>query len=775
MLTLAIPLTAGFLAGGRNPYAQCILFGLMAAALALSGETCRLPTRLGYVFTALLLLGLVSLLPRTWFALPEWRAVMEHDFGVPKMPTLSPQPWILLEEWFLLATCAVWLSLCAGAVFQEKHRRFLLQGLTCGIAGMALLALTLKWFSGDSFIARIYAQWRGNKEIFSLFPNRNHFASLCASGVLLAAVCCRDAWLRKRWFGSLYWAICVAPLFAAVMATQSRGGLLILSLGLIAWVSALVMRRFTLRRVGLAAVVILTLTTAVMIAGRSVFERFTRSMNEISLFNSDARFHVFRDTARMLSKHPVFGIGLGNFDNVFPRYQTYSNHVARFIHPESDWLWLGSEMGVPALLLALAAVSIFVIAALRGGKKNESGTDRHLRVGALVASCMTLIHGLVDTPMHLMAPGLTAFLLLGISIRRDSQPTNAGISRHLRHVACTGLILLSANSWATGTGRPWWPSGSATLISRSRSWSLISDNQPGKALPIIQEVIQWEPMGWEGYFLRAAAKIKLRQPPAGILQDFATARYLEPNSGPLCWNEAELWLQLDPSYAISAWREAMRRETAEATNYYYTILRRLPEYPNLRQAIRSLGNTPSLKVLYLCIAGNESDGRSVIDDVLREDPELVSLSGYDQYRFFLMWSRLGDRDKVLEALSSNPNWRKSGWVVLSDHLASKNNFKAAYDLALEYVIPPHRREEAISDDVDKLRRDHLFNPGDIKISFDLFEAQRKAGLKRDAITTLEQLVKNPEAKRSLYELALLHAEMGDFKTAWTEIRSYSGY
>jgi hypothetical protein len=166
----------------------------------------------------------------------------------------------------------------------------------------------------------------------------------------------------------------------------------------------------------------------------------------------------------------------------------------------------------------------------------------------------------------------------------------------------------------------------------------------------------------------------------------------------------------------------------------------------------------------------------VIEDVLHEDPVLASLSEYDQHRFFLMWSRFGDRDKLLEALSSNPKWRKTGWVVLGDHLASKNNFKAAYDLAMEYVTPPPGREDAATDDVDKLRRDHLFNPGDLKISLDLFEAQRKAGLKLDAITTLEQLVNNPEAKRkSLYELARLHAEMGDSKTAWMEIRNYSGY
>lgn len=764
------------MAGGRHPYAQSIQFGLMALALVSCGRTCRLPTGLGYVLTALLLLGLAGFLPRTWFTLPEWRVAMEQDFEVPKMPMLSPQPWITLEEWFLLATCAVWLAFCAGAVFQEKHRRFLMQGLACGIAGMALLALTLKWFPVDSFIARFYADWRGNKEIFSLFPNRNHFASLCASGVLLAAVCFRDAWMRKRWFVSVFWAACAVPLFAAVMATRSRGGVLILGLGLVAWMAALVVRRFTLRRVGLAAAVILTLTTAVMVAGRSVLERFTRSMNENGLFNSDARFHVFQDTARMLSHHPVFGIGLGNFDNVFPRYQTYSNHVARFIHPESDWLWLGSEMGVPALLLALAAVGILLFASLRAGCKNESRTDRHLRSGALVAACMTLIHGLVDTPMHLMAPGLTAFLLLGISIRRDSQPTNAGMGKHLRYIACAGLVLLSANSWATGTGRPWWPSGSATQVLRSLSWSLISENQVGKALPKIQNVIQWEPMGWEGYFLRATVQVKLRQTTAGAQQDFATARHLEPNSGPLCWNEAELWLQLDPSYAISAWGEAMRRETENTTNYYYTILRRLPEYPNLRPAIRSLGNTPILKVLYLAVAGNDSDASGVIDDVLREDPELDSLSEYDKYRFFSTWSRWGDRDKLLQTLSSKPVWRKAGWIILADQLAAKDNFKAAYDLALEYVTPPPRQENVSTDDVAGLRRALLVNPGDLKISLDLFEAQRRAGLQRDAITTLELLMKNPDARRrSLYELAPLHAEAGNYAEAWRDIRNYSGY
>ncbi len=774
IVTLAIPLTAGFLAGGRNAYAQTILFGLLAAALALNGRTSRLPTGLGYVIAALILLGLTSFLPRSLFTLPGWRITMEHDLGVPIMQTLSPQPWVTLEEWTLLAASAVWLTFCAGATFQENHRRFLMQGLVCGIAVMAILTLMMRWFAADSFIRRFYEEWRGGEEASSLFPNRNHFASLCASGVLLSAVCFRDAWARRSWFASTLFAVSATPLFAAVIATRSRGGLLILCIGFLTWVTILVFRRLTFRRVGIALAAILVLTTAIMLTGRNVLEHFSHSMAGTNLFNSDARFPVFQDTVRMMLNHPLMGIGLGNFENVFPRYQTYTNNVARFIHPESDWLWLGSEMGIPALVLALAAVGIIMNSSLRYRIRNESRTSRHLRIGALIASCMTLIHGMVDTPLHLTASGLTAFLLLGISIHRDNQPSELGIVRHLRYAACAGLCLLSVNSWATGMGRPLWPSASAAQDMHRRAWTMIADNQAANALALTQTAILWEPMSWEGYYLRASARLMRGEPSATALQDFAIARYLEPNSGPICWKEAELWLKYDPPYAISAWREAMSRETAEATNYYYAILSGLPKYPDLRSSVRTLAKTPSLKVLYLCIAANESDAQGVMDDVLSNDPELTLLTEYDKRRFFICWARWGNREVLFEKLSNHPAWRKAGWMVLGDSLASKNNFKAAYDLALEYAVPPPRRENVATDDVDSLRRALLFNPSDLKIGLDLFEAQKKTGLKRDAITTLEQLVKNPEAKRRcLYELALLHADAGNYTEAWRELRTYS--
>lgn len=776
ILTLSVPLVAGLLCGAKLPWMRGVVFGLMAMAIIVTGKGRYLPKWSAIIFTGLSAWGLTGLLPLSWFRTPDWRLTMQEDFGFVQQSTLSPQPWVTLEAWTLLIGGIIWVIFCVGTGFQEKHRRFLLRGLAYGITVMALLAITMKWGGEQSPLEQVYRLLKDPRypDQFGLFPNRNNFAGLCAAGFLLAIMMALDAWQRRQFTSSVLLTLCAIPDFVAVMDSSSRGGVLLLATGTVTWLVTLLSRRQSKQYFSVAAALLLIIGSSILLFGKPVVQRFIATVQENSL-TKDARVHVFHDTLMMLSEHPIFGIALGNFEHVFPHYQVYTNNYNRFIHPESDWLWLAGEMGVIGLILALLAAGILVTAAMRRGRVKASSTDRHLRHAALIVAAITAIQGLVDTPAHLLANAFTALLLLSLATHRDKVPVPKLSTRLFTTIILLiGAMMISINSWATSMSHPLWPSRSAAFKLRTQAQSQMNLNDPAAAYALLPKAIEWEPMAWDGYFIRACLRLQLGQSSEIALQDFARARFLEPNSSNLCMLEATFWLNHDPSYAVQAWREAMRREPATALNFYHAILPQLIIHPDLREAVRSLATTAALQIQFLSSTGNSSDFKLILDDLLSHNSNLDQVSAYDQFRLFRLWSQWGNREELIRLLELNPVWRKNGWLILADNLATMKDQKGAYEMALRYITPPPESDKPKRGDIETLKRAFLHNPNDIKFAFDLFEAQKSAGLNQDALFTLTQIELDPKfQRRVLYEKSLIYAADGDFVSAWQKIRTYA--
>ena len=96
VLTLSVPLSAGFLFGAKEPWTRGVVFALMALAIIVTGVSRPLPKRAGIPLIGLLLWGLSGFLPQSWFTAPEWRVAMQEHLGISTGMTLSPQPWVTL-------------------------------------------------------------------------------------------------------------------------------------------------------------------------------------------------------------------------------------------------------------------------------------------------------------------------------------------------------------------------------------------------------------------------------------------------------------------------------------------------------------------------------------------------------------------------------------------------------------------------------------------------------------------------------------------------------
>src|SRR5439155_967452 len=89
----------------------------------------------------------------------------------------------------------------------------------------------------------------------------------------------------------------------------------------------------------------------------------------------------------------------------------------RSLHPESDWLWVWSELGwvaVPLILLG-AVLLVWRVAPL------QVGTNQRFRLAALIGALMFALHGLVDVSSHRVGTAYSAMFLLGLSLHRPTQ------------------------------------------------------------------------------------------------------------------------------------------------------------------------------------------------------------------------------------------------------------------------------------------------------------------------------------------------------------------
>ena len=115
---------------------------------------------------------------------------------------------------------------------------------------------------------------------------------------------------------------------------------------------------------------------------------------------------------------------------------------ARALHPESDWLWLWTELGWPAVVLIIVGITLLASRAF----PLRAGTNQGYRLAALIAALLFAIDGIVDVSGHQMGAAFAAVFLLGLSAHRPLSLKRAG-GRRSYFVLSGWYCLLRACHW----------------------------------------------------------------------------------------------------------------------------------------------------------------------------------------------------------------------------------------------------------------------------------------------------------------------------------------
>lgn len=418
--------------------------------------------------------------------------------------------------------------------------------------------------------------WNGQARPAGTFFNPNFLAGYLAAiwcillGMLLHAKVGRGGERLMAGRVGIAVMLCAgAVLLSAIVVTGSRGGLLALAAGL----AVTVCLRFGWKGlVGVAVLVAVALATPNPLSHRI---RAEHAANPVSY----ARWQMWTTAARQMSDHP-FGIGLGLYQYVYPRYAfPIEGQVARYGKvaqtPHSEYAQIGVELGVLALAVFCwgiwrVAAEVRALATYRFRR-----WQRGIMVGMIGATVSILVHAAVDSNLH--EPGIVMVLILCVAVlssaRRLSGGAPPGRAIPIRHpMLWSGLVVVAIALAAMLILRL----GVAWMAFEAGSRALERGN-PDRAIELMGQAVALDPGKALYHSSLAAARFQVFQQTrdrarlVAVVDGLTTATSLNPLSakpfkvlgdvygvlagaGPP--EERRRWLEL----ARDAYRQAIERE-----------------------------------------------------------------------------------------------------------------------------------------------------------------------------------------------------------------------
>jgi O-antigen ligase len=304
----------------------------------------------------------------------------------------SVVPYRTQHDAVMWALCGVAFLLGSQILSDRSARHAFLNVLMWGGTGLAGLAI-LQFYSDPLRVYWVFPVIGGG---MGTFHYRNQFAAFME---LTAAI---SLW-RILVGNPVSGAISFAVMFAATLTSESRSGLLLMTVELVAFLLlAAFSRRTGSQSVLRAGILILFAAGAILVAGiQPTLERLEQSTT------ADARLTFSRSTIQMIKERPWSGFGMGTWPMVYPRFATMDNGLI-VNEAHDDWLQWASEGGIPFALLMVALVIWLAVPAV----------DSVWGIGLLIV----MAHSAVDYLLRDPVLGFTWFAMAGALAvwRRDS-------------------------------------------------------------------------------------------------------------------------------------------------------------------------------------------------------------------------------------------------------------------------------------------------------------------------------------------------------------------
>ena len=332
----------------------------------------------------------IDRLPLAWVPLAVfavWSAV----------PTIFGGHWSTFEQfvdalyWLMMLTAG-----CCLASMMPWGRLAICGGLAAGGSAAALRAIQEYIWARDP-------SWRA----FGPFFNPGFL-----SGYLTLTLPVTLAlYLRaKESAFSLLAAVCLLLQVSALFLSGTRYGIAtgIFSLAIFLAIALTRRGQFRADRRKLLVIGVLVLAVIAISAGPLLI-RVGAAETHSGLF----RLYTWRATLNMIWDHPLIGIGLGDFEAAFPRYNIAG--FTRMAH--QNYLQIAAETGLPGLVFFLLALLSALWASAKALRSESNRDEALLHAGILAGALGSAARGMLDSDIYVFAIAISLWAGLGACAR----------------------------------------------------------------------------------------------------------------------------------------------------------------------------------------------------------------------------------------------------------------------------------------------------------------------------------------------------------------------
>ncbi len=407
----ALLFLAPLLFGAIDRVVQIGLLVLLAAGVWLKPPMLAPLSSRAKWFTALIcaVFLLKEFAPHALFGGVKWRTELAM-FQINLPWTHNPEPTRALDAMLAAIMAVLWFIWVRSLAEDRTRRVWMVWVLAIAGAFVAIVCFTMKIdpIQPKAIFGIRYSEgWVG----WGPFPNRNHTASFLAMAGLCASGCVLWSLAKGlRIAAAVSVAVLLASL-AALLASQSRGGLVSFGAGLAFFIALVLWKQRDRRTLIFALCGLLLVIFVVLTFGGKVLERF--SSHEGGMVSNETRVLIWQETFRVWKDAPLFGHGLESFTQLFPLYQLADLDGKTVLHPESSWLLWLVELGVLPLILLTVALAMFLAGNMRA--VFEQRRSFFLSAGALAGVVAILVHAIFDVTAHRWANAGFALALLGVA------------------------------------------------------------------------------------------------------------------------------------------------------------------------------------------------------------------------------------------------------------------------------------------------------------------------------------------------------------------------
>ena len=257
--------------------------------------------------------------------------------------------------------------------------------------------------------------------LFGPYVDPDHFAGLMEMLIPVAVLYIAGRHGRSSLEASVWRGIAVTLALASLLLSGSRGGLLALSAEIL--IATIALRRAgagTTERRRLAMAAAVTLFAGLMLFAYVDPGWVGKRLGSVAYLSSawadwaGMRKSMALDSLRMWRAHPVLGVGLGDFETAYPRYQSFPGDLW-IDHAHNDYAEAVAETGLVGALLILLALGLFLRLAFRDWGHPLLSQRSWIRLGAAIGCCGMLVHSFVDFNLHIPANAVWFAVLAGIA------------------------------------------------------------------------------------------------------------------------------------------------------------------------------------------------------------------------------------------------------------------------------------------------------------------------------------------------------------------------